>query len=63
VRGIGSLYYVAVALGIGVLSPDEARTLFWTVAGCIVSSVIVHGVTATPFSRRLLPEGQPSSPK
>lgn len=60
VRGIGSLYYVAVALGMGILSLDEARTLFWTVAACIVASVIVHGVTATALSRRLLAEG-PSS--
>ncbi len=61
VRGIGSLYYVAVALGMGILSPEEARTLFWTVAGCIVASVILHGVTATSLSRRLLAEGSPSS--
>jgi sodium/hydrogen antiporter len=55
VRGIGSLYYVAVALGFGILSAREAQTLFWTVAGCIVASIVVHGVTATPLARRLLP--------
>ena len=54
VRGIGSLYYVAVALGLGVLSAEEAQTLFWTVAICIVASVVVHGVTASPLARRLL---------
>ncbi len=59
VRGIGSLYYVAVALGMGILSADEARSIFWTVAACVVASVIVHGVTATPLSRRLLPESRP----
>jgi len=56
VRGIGSLYYVAVALGLGVLASDEARTLFWTVTACIVASIVVHGVTAAPLSRRLLPQ-------
>ena len=56
VRGIGSLYYVAVALGLGILSVDESRSLFWTVAACIVASIVVHGVTATPLSRRLLDE-------
>jgi NhaP-type Na+/H+ or K+/H+ antiporter len=55
VRGIGSLYYVAVALGLGVLSAAEAQTLFWTVAACVVASIVVHGVTATPLARRLLP--------
>jgi len=56
VRGIGSLYYVAVALGFGILSSDEAQTLFWTVAACVVVSVVVHGVTATPLERKLLEE-------
>ncbi|MEJ7798613.1 MAG: cation:proton antiporter [Solirubrobacteraceae bacterium] len=55
VRGIGSLYYVAIALGLGILSSDEARTLFWTVAVCVVVSIVVHGVTASPLTRRLLP--------
>ena len=59
VRGIGSLYYVAVALGLGILSADESQTLFWTVAACIVVSIIVHGVTAAPLSRRLLPAPRP----
>jgi sodium/hydrogen antiporter len=54
VRGIGSLYYIAVALGLGLLSVDESRSLFWTVAACVVASIVVHGVTATPLTRRLL---------
>ena len=56
VRGIGSLYYVAIALGLGILSHEEAQTLFWTVAACVVVSVIVHGATAAPLGRRLLPQ-------
>ena len=60
VRGIGSLYYVAVALGSGILSIDESRSLFWTVSACVVASIVVHGVTAAPFSRRLLPTPPPS---
>lgn len=59
VRGIGSLYYVAVVLGMGILSADEARAIFWTVTACVVASVLVHGVTASPLSRRLLPESRP----
>jgi NhaP-type Na+/H+ or K+/H+ antiporter len=55
VRGIGSLYYVAVALGSGIMSAEEAKTVFWTVAACIVASIVVHGVTASPLSRRLMP--------
>ena len=56
VRGIGSLYYVAVALGAGVLSDSEASVLFWTVAVCVIASIVVHGISATPLSRRWLPD-------
>jgi NhaP-type Na+/H+ or K+/H+ antiporter len=59
VRGIGSLYYVAVAVGLGILPKDESQTLFWTVAACVVVSIVVHGVTAAPLSRRLLPTPRP----
>jgi NhaP-type Na+/H+ or K+/H+ antiporter len=55
VRGIGSLYYVAVAIGTGALAQSEARTLFWTTAVCVVTSVLVHGITSTPLSKRWLP--------
>ena len=58
VRGIGSLYYAAVVLGLGVLADGEASTVYWTVAVCIVCSIIAHGVTASPLSRRWLPESQ-----
>ena len=54
VRGIGSLYYVAVALGTGVLAPGEAQRVFWIVAACILVSIVVHGVTSWPVERRLL---------
>ncbi len=54
VRGIGSLYYAAVALGLGVLSGGEAGTVFWTVVILVIVSIIVHGITATPLSRRWL---------
>ena len=52
VRGIGSLYYLAVAVGTGVLAGD-ATVVVWTALACVVVSVFVHGVTATPFARRV----------
>ena len=55
IRGIGSLYYVAVALELGILSVEDSQALFWTVTACVLSSIVVHGVTAAPLSRRLLP--------
>jgi sodium/hydrogen antiporter len=59
VRGIGSLYYTAVILGAGVLAADEALKVFWTVAGCIIVSIVVHGVTSSPVERRLLHRDRP----
>jgi NhaP-type Na+/H+ or K+/H+ antiporter len=53
VRGIGSFYYVAVAIGAGVLTAAEARDIYWTVIVCVGISIIVHGLTATPARRRL----------
>jgi sodium/hydrogen antiporter len=50
VRGVGSLYYVAVAIGAGTLAGD-ARAVVWTVLACIVASIVVHGVSATPVDR------------
>lgn len=54
VRGIGSLYYVAVAIGLGAFSDSEERILFWTTAAVVTVSIIVHGTTAAPLTRRWL---------
>ena len=53
IRGIGSFYYAAVVLGAGVLSNGEAEIVYWTTVACVGASIVVHGVTATPLSRRL----------
>lgn len=58
VRGIGSFYYVAVAIGTGVLSAAEAERIYWTVIACAGISIIAHGLTAAPFSRRLEAAGE-----
>jgi sodium/hydrogen antiporter len=55
VRGIGSLYYVAVAVGSGHLVGGAASAVAWTAIGAVVVSIVVHGITAAPFSRRWLP--------
>ena len=57
VRGIGSLYYVAVALVAGSLAVEDAQTIFWAVAACVVASIVVHGVTGTPAVSRLARRG------
>nr|WP_218849526.1 cation:proton antiporter [Nocardioides perillae] len=51
VRGVGSLYYLAYAVGEEDFA--EAEWLFSTVVFTVVLSVVVHGVTATPAMRHL----------
>jgi NhaP-type Na+/H+ or K+/H+ antiporter len=52
VRGIGSLYYVAVAVALGGLSLESVADVVWIVMVCVIVSIVVHGVTGAPFSRR-----------
>ena len=53
VRGVGSFYYVAVAIGAGVLTTSEATTIYWTVITCVGLSIVLHGLSTTPASRRI----------
>jgi NhaP-type Na+/H+ or K+/H+ antiporter len=51
VRGVGTLYYVAYALGHATF-PGEAR--IWGIAGLVVvGSIVIHGVGATPVMAAL----------
>jgi sodium/hydrogen antiporter len=53
VRGVGSLYYAAVAVAAGVLPAAETEVVVWTALACVMVSIVVHGLTATPVSRRM----------
>ena len=51
VRGIGSIYYVAYALGAATFAQSD---LVWGVVGLVVaSSVVLHGTTAGPVMEAL----------
>lgn len=54
VRGVAALFYAAVVVRARVLPLEETRIIFWTVAVCVMVSIVVHGVTATPLTRRWL---------
>jgi NhaP-type Na+/H+ or K+/H+ antiporter len=54
VRGVGSLFYVAVAVDADVLAGAERDLLVWTVIACVLCSIVVHGITAGPSMRRML---------
>ena len=51
VRGIGSMFYVAYALGHGKFAAEDE--LWAAVAFTITLSVVLHGLTATPAMRWL----------
>jgi len=53
VRGVAALYYVAFAVEQGVLPPGEESTVVWSALVCVVVSIVVHGVTGAPLSRRV----------
>jgi NhaP-type Na+/H+ or K+/H+ antiporter len=52
VRGIGTLFYVALAVAAGLPAGEEA-VVMWTAIACVVVSIVVHGVTAGPLQRWL----------
>jgi NhaP-type Na+/H+ or K+/H+ antiporter len=54
VRGVGTLYYVAVVVGAGILTPAEESVVVWTAIAAVLVSIVVHGLTAGPSLRRLL---------
>ena len=53
VRGVGTLFYVAAATGLGALTGAEAELITWTAVAAVILSVVVHGVTAGPLNRWL----------
>ncbi|MBD0330869.1 MAG: cation:proton antiporter [Thermoleophilia bacterium] len=54
VRGVGSLYYAAFAVGLGTMAGESEVTVFWTVVVCTILSIVAHGATGAPLGRRLL---------
>ncbi len=52
IRGIGSIYYLGFAFA--AITPADARPLFTVTAVAILASVVLHGLTSAPLTRRLL---------
>jgi len=52
IRGIGSFYYIAYALGEGAFGGQAER--LWAIVGLVVAaSIVLHGVTTAPVMNRL----------
>lgn len=54
VRGVAALFYAAVVVESGALDAAEQHTVVWTTLVVVVVSIVVHGLSATPLTRRLL---------
>lgn len=54
VRGVAAVFYAMVVVQAHVLSAHEQRVVVWTTVVCVVGSVLVHGLSATALTRRLL---------
>ncbi len=53
VRGVAAVYFATVAVQTGVLPAGELSTVVWTALVCVMASIVVHGVTSGPVTRRL----------
>lgn len=63
VRGVAALYYVTYAVEAGLLSPGEESTVVWTAIVCVALSIVVHGITGAPLSRRIDEDAPPPAQK
>lgn len=54
VRGVAALFYAAVVAESHALNPSEQHILVWTTIVCVVTSIVVHGLSATPLTKRWL---------
>ena len=54
VRGVAALFYAAVVVESQALSAGEQHVVVWTTIACVVTSIVVHGLSATPLTNRWL---------
>jgi sodium/hydrogen antiporter len=54
VRGVAALYYATIVAATGDLSHADTNKIVWTTIVCVAVSITIHGISATPLTRRLL---------
>ena len=57
VRGVAALFYAAVVVESQALEAGEQHIVVWTTIACVVTSIVVHGLSARPLTRRWLGTG------
>ena len=54
VRGVAAVYYATIVTSSHQLSAAHTSRVVWTALVCVTVSIVIHGVSATPLSRRWL---------
>jgi NhaP-type Na+/H+ or K+/H+ antiporter len=54
VRGVAAIYYAMIVTGSHQLPPAQTHRIVWTTLACVAVSIVIHGVSATPLTRRWL---------
>ena len=54
VKGVASINYLALALVSNAFLADDVAALSWTILFTVAVSILVHGITAHPLTKRLL---------
>jgi sodium/hydrogen antiporter len=60
VRGVGTLYYLALIVTSEALGGAEQELVVWTCIAAVLVSIVVHGMTAGPSLRALLIRQRPA---
>lgn len=54
VRGVAAVFYAAVVVDAHALAPKQQHVVVWTTIACVIASIVVHGLSATHPTRKLL---------
>jgi NhaP-type Na+/H+ or K+/H+ antiporter len=54
VRGVAAVYYATIVTASHQLPAAQTQRIVWTTLACVAISIVLHGVSATPATQRLL---------
>jgi NhaP-type Na+/H+ or K+/H+ antiporter len=60
VRGVAAVFYAAVVVDTHALPAAQQHVVVWTTLACVVTSIVVHGLSATPLTSKLLGPSKPT---
>lgn len=54
VRGVAAIFYAATVVDAHALPASEQHIVVWTTIACVITSIVVHGLSVTPLTDKLL---------